>query len=149
MDIDKEKWSGDGDFTERLLAVLSEMASVAFLRVEDAPASRNDTGFSFISNEIFVKFREVPVAEKVKLLGLVPVTRQVLRPALTLVDLEAHLTLVAEVGAPDYSDDGMLQYLRAERIIPPYQTKGYKVVELLRVYQVGTPSRGGDEASRS
>ena len=146
MDIDKEKWSGDGDFTERLLAVLSEMASVAFLRVEDAPASRNDAGFSFISNEIFVKFREVPVAEQVKLLGVVPVTRQVLRPALTLVDLEAHLTLVTEVGAPDYSDDGMLQYLRAERIIPPYQTKGYKVVELLRVYEVGTPSRGGDEA---
>ena len=146
MDIDKEKWSGDGDFTERLLAVLSEMASVAFLRVEDAPASRSDAGYSFISNEIFVKFREVPVAETVKLLGLVPVTRRVLRPALTLVDLEAQLTLVAGVGAPDYSDDGMLQYLRAERIIPPYQTKGYKVVELLRVYEVGTASRAGDGA---
>ena len=26
----------------------------------------------------------------------------------------------------------MIQYLRTERIIPPYQTKGYKLVELVR-----------------
>ena len=32
------------------------------------------------------------------------------------------------------SDDGMLQYLRAERIMPPYQTRGYKLVELVRIY---------------
>jgi hypothetical protein len=145
VDIDKEQWSGDGDFTERVLGVLSEMAPVAFLRVEDAPASRSDSGFSFISNEIFVKFHDVAVAERAKLLGLVSITRKVTRPALTLVDLEAHLRIVAEVGAPDYSDDGMLQYLRTERIIPPYQTKGYKVMELLRIYEVGTSSRGGDQ----
>ena len=42
------------------------------------------------------------------------------------------------VGAPDYSDEGMLQYLRAERIIPPYQTRGYKLVEMVRIYQAGT-----------
>jgi hypothetical protein len=29
----------------------------------------------------------------------------------------------------------MLQYLRTERIIPPYQTKGYKIVELVRIYE--------------
>ena len=28
----------------------------------------------------------------------------------------------------------MLQYLQTERIIPPYQTRGYKLVELVRVY---------------
>ena len=38
---------------------------------------------------------------------------------------------------PDYADDEMLQYLRTERIIPPYQTRGYKLVELVRVYEVG------------
>jgi hypothetical protein len=30
----------------------------------------------------------------------------------------------------------MLQYLRTERIVPPYQTKGYKLVELVRIYEV-------------
>ena len=32
----------------------------------------------------------------------------------------------------------MLQYLRAERIVPPYQTRGYKLVELVRIYEAGT-----------
>jgi hypothetical protein len=35
----------------------------------------------------------------------------------------------------------MLQYLRSERIIPPYQTRGYKLVELVRIYEVGTEPR--------
>ncbi len=30
----------------------------------------------------------------------------------------------------------MIQYLRTERIVPPYQTKGYKLVELVRIYEV-------------
>ena len=34
----------------------------------------------------------------------------------------------------------MLQYLRTERIVPPYQTRGYKLVELVRIYEVGTPT---------
>jgi hypothetical protein len=36
----------------------------------------------------------------------------------------------------DYTDDGMLQYLRTQRIVPPYQTRGYKLVEMVRVYAV-------------
>ena len=51
------------------------------------------------------------------------------------------LTAAPEIGAPDYADEGMLQYLRTERVIPPYQTKGYKLVELVRVYEAGTPRR--------
>jgi len=47
------------------------------------------------------------------------------------------LTAIADVGAPDYADEGMIQYLRAERIIPPYQTRGYKLVELVRIYEAG------------
>ncbi|MBI4484492.1 MAG: hypothetical protein HY655_00635, partial [Acidobacteria bacterium] len=39
---------------------------------------------------------------------------------------------------PDYSDDGMMQYLRVERIIPPYQTRGYKLVEMVRIYEAGS-----------
>jgi hypothetical protein len=30
----------------------------------------------------------------------------------------------------------MMQYLRTERIIPPYQTRGYKLVELVRIYEI-------------
>ena len=28
------------------------------------------------------------------------------------------------IGPADYADEGMIQYLRTERIIPPYQTRG-------------------------
>jgi hypothetical protein len=35
----------------------------------------------------------------------------------------------------------MLQYLRTERVVPPYQTKGYKVVEMVRIYEVGAEPR--------
>jgi hypothetical protein len=38
----------------------------------------------------------------------------------------------------------MLQYLRTERIVPPYQTRGYKLVELVRVYEVGTSRQAGE-----
>jgi hypothetical protein len=38
------------------------------------------------------------------------------------------------VGAPDYSDESMLQYLRTQRVVAPYQTRGYKLVEMVRIY---------------
>ena len=41
----------------------------------------------------------------------------------------------------------MLQYLRTERVIPPYQTRGYKLVELVRIYEVGTQPRTTFHAS--
>ena len=56
---------------------------------------------------------------------------------MTVPGLEAALTSIPDVGPPDYSDDGMLQYLRTERIVPPYQTRGYKLVELVRIYDLG------------
>jgi len=55
--------------------------------------------------------------------------------------LAARLGQADGVGEPDYSDDGMLQYLRTERIVAPYQTKGYKVVEMVRLYEVRTSGR--------
>lgn len=142
MQVDTANWSGDGAFTIRVVDALQAMREVAFVRVEDAPASRSDAGYSFISNEIFVGFRERTVATPAKLLGLVPVTRRTTQPALTLAALEAALATAPEIGEPDYSDAGMLQYLRTERIVPPYQTKGVKLVELVRIYEAGAPTAG-------
>ena len=56
------------------------------------------------------------------------------------LDATAALIAMADIGVPDYSDEGMLQYLRTERIVPPYQTRGFKVVELARIYEAG-PTR--------
>ena len=60
---------------------------------------------------------------------------------MTSAGLEATLAAMQDIGEPDYADETMLQYLRTERIVPPYQTRGYKLVELVRIYEVGTPSR--------
>jgi hypothetical protein len=60
---------------------------------------------------------------------------------MTIAQLEAVLAADTAIGAPDYGDAGMLQYLRTERIIPPYQTRGYKIVELVRIYEVGGAAR--------
>ena len=50
---------------------------------------------------------------------------------MTIAGLEAALAGIDGVGPPDYGDEGMLQYLRAERIIPPYQTQRItKLVEI-------------------
>ncbi|MEE2636814.1 MAG: hypothetical protein VYE68_06230, partial [Acidobacteriota bacterium] len=88
------------------------------------------------------RMRDTPV--RVKVLGLFPVTRTVSEPVMTVEDLERALGGMEQVGRPDYADVGMLQYLRTERIVPPYQTRGYKLVELVRVYEVGTTPRGSD-----
>ena len=66
-----------------------------------------------------------------------PVSRTTHVKTMTIPALERALASIAEIGEPDYSDDTMLQYLRTERIIPPYQTRGYKLVELVRIYDVG------------
>ncbi len=73
-----------------------------------------------------------------KRFGFLPSTRVVSRKVMSMSGLEAALTALQDVGAPDYSDANMLQYLRAERVVPPYQTRGYKLVELVRIYEVGT-----------
>jgi hypothetical protein len=60
---------------------------------------------------------------------------------LTFDQFEVLLGDVAGVGPADYSDESMLQYLRTERVVAPYQTRGYKLVELVRIYEVGTEPR--------
>lgn len=136
MQVDATGWSGEGTFTAALLEELEAMPSIDFVRVEDAPASRTDASYSFISNEVYVRFRRERATKQSRLLGLVPVRRAVWEPVMTLEGLHEHLATMKRVGAADYSDEAMLQYLRTERIVPPYQTRGYKIVELVRVYRL-------------
>jgi hypothetical protein len=121
VELDTSRWSGDGAFTQLLIDALGAIDAVQRVRVEDAPTSRADAGFSFISNEIFVTF-----ARHGLLRGR--------RPRMTLSGLELALAARTDIGAPDYGDVGLLQYLRAERIVPPFQTRGYKLVEMVRIY---------------
>ena len=140
-EIDTSKWSGEGTFTQVLIDRLVELDAIRLVRVEDAPASRSEADYNFISNEIFVAFTTVERAEAFKRFGFLSGIRTISEKTMSVPELERVLTSTADVGAPDYSDEGMLQYLRAERIVPPYQTRGYKLVELVRIYEVGTTSR--------
>lgn len=141
LEIENSAWSGEGTFTALLIERLRDVAGVRFVRVEDAPATRSDADYNFISNELYVGFETIERHEPIRRFGILPGVRIVTEKAMTLQGLEAVLTGVEGVGAPDYGDEGMLQYLRAERIIPPYQTRGYKLVEMVRIYEVGTPRR--------
>src|SRR3990167_1979360 len=144
MEVDRSGWSGDGDFTARLMEVIGALPSVRMLKVEDAPASRADSGFSFISNELFVVFTSSSRVVRTRKLGLIPSSTTVAEQSMTIAGLGSVLAGTPDIGEPDYADEGMLQYLRAERIITPYQTRGYKLVELVRIYEAGTaPRRDG------
>jgi hypothetical protein len=139
--VDTSNWSGEGEFTQTLIDHLQTLAVVAFVRVEDAPASRSEADYNFISNEIFISFTTVERIERGRRFGFLPTSRTVFDKAMTMAQLEEALSGTSAIGAPDYSDDGMLQYLRAQRIVPPYQTRGYKLVELVRIYEAGAEPR--------
>lgn len=141
MTLDTSKWSGEGLFTQLLAERLRGLDEIALVRVEDAPASRSEADYNFISNEVFVVFATETRRENVRRFGFLPGSRAVSAKTMTMAALEAALTAMPDVGEPDYADEGMLQYLRAERVIPPYQTRGYKLVELVRVYEAGTEPR--------
>ena len=141
FELDATSWSGEGTFTQLLIERLRQLDAIRFVRVEDAPATRSEADYNFISNELFVAFGTVERREPIKRFGVFPGSRVFADKAMTLAGLEAALAAMPDVGEPDYGDAGMLQYLRTERIIPPYQTRGYKLVELVRVYEVGTPRR--------
>jgi hypothetical protein len=135
MQLDTSRWSGEGTFTQTLIDVLQTISGIRHVRVEDAPATRSDADYNFISNEIYVVFELTTRREPVKRFGVLPGTREWSEKTMGMKDLERALEAAAGVGAPDYADEGMLQYLRSERIVPPYQTRGYKLVELVRVYE--------------
>ena len=123
MELDATGWSGDGAFTQLLIDALKTQSGIGAVKVEDAPATRSEGSFSFISNEVFVAFAS---------------TR---RAQMNIAALSSVLESLPGIGAPDYADDGMIQYLRTERVIPPYQTRGYKLIELVRIYDAGSPTR--------
>lgn len=135
MQVDSESWSGEGAFTQNVLERLREVNEVATVKVEDAPATRSEADYNFIANEIFVRFATVDRYEPYKLLGAFTSRRRVTVKAMTFDELVKVLEQSEGIGPADYADTGMIQYLRTERIIPPYQTRGYKLVELLRIYE--------------
>jgi hypothetical protein len=137
-EVDASNWSGEGTFTQLLVDRLRTMDAIDLVRVEDAPATRSEADYNFISNEIFVAFTTIERHEAVKRFGFLPGSRAVVVKVMTIAGLEAALTEAAGIGPPDYADETMLQYLRTDRIVPPYQTRGYKLVELVRIYEVGT-----------
>jgi hypothetical protein len=141
MEVDTSKWSGEGEFTALLVERLREVVGVHALRVEDAPSSRAESDYNFISNELFVTFAMRTRREPIRRFGILPGSRAVAEKVMTVAGLEQALTALTGIGAPDYADDGMLQYLRAERIVPPYQTRGYKLIELVRIYEASSESR--------
>jgi hypothetical protein len=135
MLVDSAGWSGDGAFTQTVLDFLRTVEHIAAMKVEDAPATRSEADYNFIANEIFVTFGTAERVERFKRLGIIPATRRIPEKAMTFDALEKLLETSAAIGPPDYADAGMIQYLRTERIIPPYQTRGYKLVELVRIYE--------------
>jgi hypothetical protein len=141
MELDLAGWSGEGAFTRAVIDALRGIEEIALVKVEDAPSSRAEAGYAFISNEIFLVFRQRRWQERVRRFGWLPGRRVVTAPAATLATVEAALAALDGIGPPDYADEGMLQYLRTERIIPPYQRKGYKQIELVRIYEAGRGPR--------
>jgi len=137
MEVDSTAWSGEGTFTQLVLEKLRRMGDVAAIRVEDAPSTRSEADYNFVSNEIFVRFEMRSREESGRRFGFLPAARIVTEKVSSLADLAGRLASDEDVGPADYSDEGMVQYLRTERIIPPYQTRGYKLVELLRIYESG------------
>ena len=140
MDIATTGWSGEGTFTQTMLDRLRTVEELSSVKVEDAPSTRSDADYNFISNEIFVTFRTTERTEPARRFGF-PVTKRVTEKMLTLAGLATLLDQADAIGPADYLDDGMIQYLRTERIVPPYQTRGYKLVELVRIYETGRGPR--------
>ena len=101
MELDVSGWSGEGTFTQVLIDALRRLDGVAFVRVEDAPASRSEADYNFISNEIFVRFVTTEREERTTRFGFLPARRVVLEKAMDVVALERALTANDVVGAPD------------------------------------------------
>ena len=95
----------------------------------------SEADYNFLANEIFVTFATRVDREPIKRFGIIPGAKRVTSKAMTFDALTKVLEQSEGIGPADYADEAMIQYLRTERIIPPYQTKGYKLVELVRIYE--------------
>ena len=77
LETDTSNWSGEGVFTQLLIERLREIDAVRFVKIEDAPATRSEADYNFISNELFVRFATVDRQEPVKRFGILPSSRTV------------------------------------------------------------------------
>jgi hypothetical protein len=150
MNVDVSAWSGDGNLTRQILDVLQQQSEIAAIRVEDAPASRAGAWYNLLANGVYVVFATAPDTRRWRrflAFRRAPVVRV---PRLSLSGLEGRLAAMQGIGPADYADEEMLQYLRTERITPPHQTVGYKLVELVRIHEAasGQPSGGGSDRQR-
>ena len=99
MQVESAGWGGEGTFTAVLLDALRAIESIEFMRVEDAPASRAEPGYAFISNEIYVTIKTDSRTERRRRLGLPWPTRVDVKQ-MTLGELAVGERLVQEtVGA--------------------------------------------------
>jgi hypothetical protein len=135
MHVDSAGWSGEGEFTQVVVNRLRAIAEIAALKVEDAPATRSEADYNFLANEIFITFATRVDRQPIRRLGFLRGAKRVIAKAMTFEALVKVLEGTEGIGPADYADEAMIQYLRTERIIPPYQTKGYKLVELVRIYE--------------
>ena len=76
LETDTTNWSGEGTFTQLLIERLRDIDTVRFVRIEDAPATRSEADYNFISNELFVGFATVDREEPVKRLGHQPAAKE-------------------------------------------------------------------------
>jgi hypothetical protein len=135
MTVDTSAWSGEGEFTASLIEALKGIPEIDLIKVEDAPASRAESGYNFLSNEIYVRFVARRPKEQSRPWRVFAANREAVEPSQSMAGLGAAVA-AAGIGEADYADEGMLQYLKTERIVPPYQTRGTKLVELVRVYEL-------------
>ena len=80
VEVDTSKWSGEGTFTQLLVDQLKQLDGLTLVRVEDAPASRSEADYNFISNEIFVVFETIATRQSFRRFGLFPAERIVTHP---------------------------------------------------------------------
>src|SRR4051812_10402106 len=106
-ELDTSQWSGEGTFTQLLIDRLRTIDAVTLVRVEDAPATRSEADYNFISNEVFVAFATRDRQERTTRFGFLPATRTITKKMLDLAGLEETLKTLDDVGEPDYSDAGM------------------------------------------
>nr|MCS5701698.1 hypothetical protein [Acidobacteriota bacterium] len=85
--IETSEWSGEGTFTQTLIDAMTSIDDVGLLRVEDAPSTRVDVGYQFISNEIYVGFRTQAVQTRIRRFGFWPTTVVVDKNCMSLTDL--------------------------------------------------------------
>ena len=90
-ETDTSNWSGEGQFTQLLLDRLQAIPQICYVRVEDAPATRSEADYQFMSNELFIDFASVTRHESFRRFGFLPGTREVSEKTMRLAGLEAAL----------------------------------------------------------